>query len=135
MQPRPGFARLLPLLVLTGLAAGSITLLASPTPRRAPAYTCILHASASLTPAVARKFEAACSGDFYPVPAHRIHDATGRLWELEEIPGQEVRGLELSGAEWGGVSLHGATFTACNFRDCDLEGADLSGVTLWECDF
>jgi len=30
MRVRPGFARLLPLIVLTGLAAGTIALLASP---------------------------------------------------------------------------------------------------------
>src|SRR5438067_5706298 len=36
-RTQPGFARLLPLLVLTGLAAGTITLLASARPVQAPA--------------------------------------------------------------------------------------------------
>ena len=36
MEPRPGFARLLPLMALTGLAAGTIVLLVSARPVQAP---------------------------------------------------------------------------------------------------
>jgi hypothetical protein len=38
MRTRPGFARLLPLAVLTGLAAGTIALLSSARPTQAPAH-------------------------------------------------------------------------------------------------
>ena len=38
MPSRPGFARLLPLLALTGLAAGTLALLASARPRQAPGF-------------------------------------------------------------------------------------------------
>jgi hypothetical protein len=37
MQRRPGFARLLPLMALTGLAAGTLALLACARPVQAPA--------------------------------------------------------------------------------------------------
>src|SRR5690349_15630399 len=102
MQRRPGFARLLPFLALTGLAAGTLALLASARPVQAP------------TPMMPRD---GCRDDCFdlpaPVPAHGIVDAEGRAWELADIPHHVLIGLDLRNAEWFGADLHGAFLVAC----------------------
>jgi uncharacterized protein YjbI with pentapeptide repeats len=111
MRPRPGFARLLPLMALTGLAAGTLALMASARPVQAPG------------PMVRMARPRRLYGP--PVPAHGIRYPRGLKWELADFRGHKVKRLK----------LRGATFTACDFRGCDLQSADLSGARLWQCDF
>src|SRR5205823_698063 len=125
MQPRPGFARLLPLRSLTGLAAGTLALLPSARPVQAPApaHRCI----ATATPL---RYDGGCSYVPAPVLARGIVQAYQLVWMLSAIPGSAVWGLDVRNAEWAGVNLQRATFTQCDFRGCDLRGACLSGARL-----
>lgn len=128
MRARPGFARLLPLLALTGLAAGTITLLASARPVHAPNPPTVIR----LNPwGIAG---GGCCAVSAPTPAHGIADADERRWELADIPGHTLRGLDVHGAQWAGVDIHNTTFIECDFRNCDLRCANLRGVAFIDCD-
>ena len=72
MRSRPGFARLLPLIALTGLAAGTIALLASARPVQAPQRR-ITH----LTHILPASDDGGCSGVPAPVPANGVLAACG----------------------------------------------------------
>jgi hypothetical protein len=129
MKSRPGFARLLPLIALTGPAAGTLALLACERPEPWPPAP----RPPSLTQCLATvPVDGGCSEVPAPVPSRRIVNAGGQLWELADIPRHEVKGLKLAHAEWSGMILRGMTFTACDFRGCDLRAADLSGASVWE---
>src|SRR5947208_3246063 len=133
MRTRPGFARLLPLIALTGLAAGTIALLANARHVRVEAREARVRLNlAQIRAALSLYMNSPMSLDDLttgsipiPRPCSDIRDADGRRWELADIPGHTLRGLDLRGAEWAGVVLHGATFVDCDFRDCDLRNADL----------
>lgn len=111
MQPLPGFARLLPLLALTGLAAGTVALLTCERPQPRPPQP--------ITVTVPVPYDGGCSA----VPA------------IAHLRDHENEGQDFSGAEWLGANLRGATFPAGNFRGADLRGVDLPVAYLWECDF
>jgi hypothetical protein len=127
MRTCPGFARLLPLTALTGLAAGTIALLSSTRTVQAPALQ-------YLPPLIFSRLDGGCSEVPAPVPTHGVAAADGRAWELADMPGHSIRALNLRNAEWGGVDLHGYTFTACEFRGAALAYANLRGAEFWECD-
>src|SRR5437868_1532036 len=115
MQPRLGFARLMPLMALTGLAGGTMALLASARPVQSP--------EPAPPPLLVEKIafpsdDGGCSGVAAPVPAHGIVDAHGREWNLADIPGHIWRGLDLRRGQWAGANLRGATFVGCDFRGC-----------------
>jgi len=129
MKSRPGFARLLPLMALSGLVAGTIALLASARPVQAPPP-----APAPFRWEYVRALDDG-SEVSDPAPARGKVDREERAWELADIPGGIFQGLDLSGAEWAGVDLHRATFLKCDFSACNLRGADMRSVTLWNCDF
>jgi len=129
MRTPPGFARLLPLLALTGLAAGTITLLASARPVLAPQRRVLRLTHIRPVPCVG-----GCPGVSAPVPSLNIVDARGKAWDLADLPGHVLYRLDLRYAQWAGVDLHGATFTACDFRGCDLSSADLRSATFECCD-
>jgi uncharacterized protein YjbI with pentapeptide repeats len=117
MQTRPGFARLLPLVALTGSAAGILALFASagPPARSAPART-------SARPGASR-----------PGVDFNIVDHYARVWQLAEIPAHRVRGLILPNAAWQGADLHRATLLECDFTGADLRRANLRGTRLVDC--
>jgi hypothetical protein len=132
MQPRSGFARLRPLIMLAGLAAGTVALLACERPVQAPrrqgqVIRCI---------PVARSVPSDGGRSDVPTlfPAHGLVDAEGRSWELPDIPNRQLDGLDLRNAEWCGVDLRNAFFVPCDFRGCDLRAADLRGVNFDGCD-
>jgi hypothetical protein len=131
MRPRPGFARLLPLMALTGVAAGTLALLASARPAQAPEREPAVGIYSPLLSIDDR----GCSDVAAPVPSHGIIDAGARRWELTDIPGHTVGGLFLQNAEWFAVDLHSASLFACDFQGADLRNADLRGVELLACDF
>ena len=128
MRLRSGFARLLPLMVLAGLAAGTIALLASALPVQAPPPA--LHITVNPRGVAS----GGCGDVSAPVPAFGMVDADGRRWELADLPGRTLRGLDLHGAQWAGVDLHNACFIGCNFRDGDLRCANLRHVAFIDCD-
>jgi hypothetical protein len=125
IHTRHGIARTMPLLVLTGFAASTFAVLCCARPVMEPA-------SARVALPTAVSLDDDCS-EARAVPRTGIQDADGRLWDLEDIPGQKVRGLDLRGAQWQGADLHGATLIQCDFRNCDLTGANLDGVTFVCC--
>src|SRR5436309_513797 len=101
MRTRPGFARLLPLMALTGSAAGTVALLASARPVQAPTGP----------------YRGSRAGGVREAEmGYDIVDWYGRIWQLGESPGQRVRGLILPNAEWHGADLHTATLIDCDFR-------------------
>src|SRR5437868_4974420 len=117
MRLRSGFARLLRLIALTGLAAGTIALLASARPVQAPAPARQDFGKIVTVLNDGGRTELTEPGE---VPSHNVADSQRRLWDLADIRGREVKGLHLERADWFGVNLHGTTLTACNFRGCDL---------------
>lgn len=127
MRIRSGFARLMPLLALTGLAAGTIALLASAQPVQAPAR------AARPTRIIGRYGGGCCdAGDLSRLYAVQSDGIVERL--TFAVPRCKLCGLHLGHTEWRGADLHGATFTDCHFDKCDLSGADLRGVTFEICD-
>jgi hypothetical protein len=129
MQTRPGFARLLPLMALTGLAAGTVALLASARPMQAPPrrHSPIVHA------VFASHYDGGCSDVTAPCPSSVV-DYYGKRWELADMPGRLLVCLDLRGAEWFGVDLHRARFVGCDFRGADLRSADFRRARMWRCD-
>lgn len=120
MQPRPGLARLLPLLALTGLVVGALALLA--TERRAPA------------PAV--RYDCGCSHSPAPVPAQGVAIvANGRAWDHSGMPLRTVKWLHLRSARCAGMDLHAEVLIDCDFGDADLTCANLIGALFLDCDF
>jgi hypothetical protein len=113
----------MPLVALTGLAAGTIALLASARPVREPKG-----GFERCPPSRPKMIEASD-----PVPARGIIDADGRRWSLADLSGDTLRGLNLRNARWAGVDLRRATFVECNFRGCDLNCANLHGTTFKRC--
>jgi hypothetical protein len=131
MQRRPGFARLLPLMVLTGLAAGTSALVTCdwmepnrPAPRPVSLTDCL-----ATVPD-----DAKCADVPAPFPSHGIEDCYHKRWELAAMPGRLLVGLDVRGAEWLGVDLHRAHFVGCDFRGADLRSANLRRARLWRCD-
>jgi pentapeptide repeat protein len=111
MQSQPGFARLLLLMALIGLAAGTLALLASARP-----------VAVSVSPTFASPL---------PSPRAGIRDAFGKEWNLEDLkPGATLVGADLRAARWRGVDLRGAKLAWCDLRHADLSGADLRGAWL-----
>jgi hypothetical protein len=128
MQRRLGFARLLPLMVLSGLAAGTFALLASALPVQAPRQPpTVITVNPRGIPL------GDCRGAYSPAPAHGIVDADGRCWELADIPGHTLRGLDVHGAQWSLADLHNTKFVECDLHNCDLRRANLRGVVFIDC--
>src|SRR5437773_1523585 len=100
----PGFARLVALVALTGLATATVALLASARPAHAPVSV--------RAPADATGPCAPCSEELPPPSASAgIRDARGKLWSLAELkPGALLEGADLRRAQWHGVSLPGVIF-------------------------
>jgi hypothetical protein len=130
MQRRRGFARLLPLTVLTGLAAGTVALLACERPEPRPPRPASLTYCFGAVPD-----DGGCSDTSARWPSCDIVDSDGGRWCLSEIPAQMVVGIHVGGAEWFGVNLNGATLLRCDFRAADLRCADMQQAHLWDCDF
>jgi hypothetical protein len=108
MRTRTGFARMLPLMALTGLAAGTIVLLASARPVQAPVRA--------------------------PELAARVLCGGGDKW----CAGRDdscCGGDDFRNAAWAAVDLHSDTFVQCDFRFADLRGADFRGCRLYACNF
>jgi Pentapeptide repeats (8 copies) len=79
-------------MALTGLAAGSIAVLASARPVQAPAFQYAPTLMVS-------HYEGGCSDVPAPAPSHGIVDAEGRRWELSDMPGRPLRGFDLRNVE------------------------------------
>jgi hypothetical protein len=133
MQPRPGFAWLLPLMALTGPAAGTLALLACDRPRPAPMLV-ITEKPIPIQP-IPTGQQGGCWVAHAWLLSHGIVDAEARFWDVADIPAHTVRGLNVRNVEWAYVDLHGASLLACDFRGCDLRGANLRDVRLWDCGF
>jgi hypothetical protein len=133
MRSRSGFARLLPLMALTGMAAGTLALLACDRPRPAPMLV-ITEKPIPIQPIPTGQHDG-CWDAPARLLSHGIVDAEGRFWDVAEIPAHTVRGVDVGNAEWAGVDLHGASLLACDFRGCDLRGANLRDVRLRDCGF
>jgi hypothetical protein len=122
MRTRHGFARLLPLIVLTGLAAGTLALLACE--RRVQAPTRDYGPGMII---VTRNADE-CSGPCDP------SEIKGGFFFDVKIPGAHLSGRVLTECTFDRTNLRGATFRGvtfrrCKFIDCDLAGADLTGAT------
>jgi hypothetical protein len=140
MQPRPGFARLLPFTVLAGLVAGTLALLASARPVQAPEPERVVF-FACRESSLTQDFLAAgarnggCSDAPTPVPPSGIRDVRGKAWSLCDLqPGAVLDGADLRRAQWAGVGLRGVTFRRCRLDEADLTGVDLTGCRFVRCD-
>jgi Pentapeptide repeats (8 copies) len=128
MRTRPGFARLLPLMALAGLAAGTLALLSSARPVQVPAPELLRAVGPG------RYFTRAGCMQGLPVPRSGFCDAHGRRWTLEDLrPGALLVGADLRGIQWSGADLHGVRFKWCDLRGARLEGCDLVGVEMSDC--
>jgi hypothetical protein len=100
MRTRPGFARLLPLMALTGLAAGTVALLASAQPVQTPAPSWGPEANPGMFvpphDALAARDDGGCSNVPGSAPARGLVDSAGHPYELADVPGAGVTRLELA---------------------------------------
>ena len=129
MRTRPGFARLLPLMALTGLAAGTIALLASARPVQAPPR----HDRARHAVACRPASDGGCSDVPAPVPAHGIVDADGRALGTGGHPRPRRSRARPAKRRMGWRRSARRDFLDCDFRGCDLRGANLIGTAFKRC--
>jgi hypothetical protein len=95
MQGRPGFARLLPLTVLTGPAAGTVALLASARPVQAPAPR-----PPALTVCLATVLNDGGCSDVTAVAY--VEDPAGRRIQAAGEPEECVEAVERLAVRWSG---------------------------------
>jgi hypothetical protein len=122
-------------MALTGLAAGTVALLASARTVDMPPAAVVAPPTRLHSELVRVRWDDRCVEPPEPVPASSL---SGRDWResyLDEIPGQTLRDLDARRAAWAGADLHGAFFIRCNFRGANLQGANMRGVSFWICDF
>jgi hypothetical protein len=117
-----------PLAALTGLAAGTLALLASARPVHGPDRL-------GYCPTVTvGRYDGGCAEVPAPVPSHGVSWYNGVPWDLAHIPGGSFTRLDLHGARWAGVSLQGAYLDKCDLKGCNLRGAHLRDATFVNCD-
>jgi uncharacterized protein YjbI with pentapeptide repeats len=141
MRTRPGIARLLPLAALTGLAAGTIALLASARAVQAPGPATGLVATDTGFRDPSPLTDPATPPTTYPTELVR-REAWLNQWRMR---GADFSGLTLTAwhfyrADLRGANFRGAALRGCNLRDSKLEHADLRGAiydrdTRWPADF
>jgi hypothetical protein len=159
MRTRPGFARLLPLPILAGLAAGTVALLVYARPVQALAPSVSIARPATLREGQVRVVTAReCWMEDSRVPRYsgEVRErsvlclvSTGR-WMGTTSPEPPVRRISLEGADLydldlGATDLRNANIRAarlrgCNFSEARLTGADLRGAifdrfTRWPAGF
>ena len=122
MKTRGGFARLLPLLALTGLVAGAIALVVSDRPMPAPGVCRDCGCSQSPAPDL----------DIGGIVAKDDHV---RAWNHAHMPLRTVVGLWFGGASCAGLDLHGQVMFDCEFGQAKLRCARLSGAGFVNCNF